>query len=185
MSLDDKKGRGRIQDSQIADQRFVYYADSQLFLLSTRQGASWYTYKGQLWPLFTGTQTGEQTMFLTRVDAIRGVAPTLAEVQMVYPLVTTLGEGDNFVVQLSDGVSEYWDIILGSMSLRFTDIPSAAPPIEFRVDGCATLQYRINAGPWQTIAVMRVRLDSGQVQISLDPSATPVYCNAISTITCP
>ena len=185
MTVKQLTGTSKITDAQVADERYVYYTDNLLRLVNVRNGASWYTYRGRLWPLFYGTQTGENTYFLQRPNTIAGVAPSIAEVQLVYPSITSFGEGDNFVVQFSNGIKEYWDVILGALTLRYTDIPqTAAIAIEFRVDGCSTLQYRIGTGPWQTIAELRVRLDGGFLQTSLDPSATPAYCNAVATTTC-
>jgi len=57
--------------------------------------------------------------------------------------------------------------------------------IEFRVDGCQTLQYRIGGGDWNTIAVLRLRLSGTNLQLSLDPSAEPEYCTWETVTECP
>jgi len=58
--------------------------------------------------------------------------------------------------------------------------------IEFRVDGCQTLQYRIGGGEWTTIAVLRLRMtEEGDLQLSLDPSETPEWCTWETTTECP
>lgn len=59
--------------------------------------------------------------------------------------------------------------------------------IEFRVDGCATLQYRIAGGEWTTIAVLRLRLSGADLQLSLDPDSVETqYCTWLTTNTeCP
>lgn len=62
--------------------------------------------------------------------------------------------------------------------------PVDALGIEFRVDGCQTLQYRIAGGEWTTIAVLRLRLEAGDLQLSLDPSETPTYCTWETTTEC-
>ena len=58
--------------------------------------------------------------------------------------------------------------------------------IEFRVDGCQTLQYRVGGGDWVTIAVLRMRLSGAELQLSLDPATEPDYCTWHTTGTdCP
>lgn len=114
----------KLTASEIADERFVYYADAMLNKLPSRAGASWYTYKGQLWPIASGTATTERTYYLTRASIVGSIAPTLSEVQSVYSATTSISEGDNIVVRLSNGNTEYWDIMLGIPSLRFTDTGS-------------------------------------------------------------
>lgn len=57
--------------------------------------------------------------------------------------------------------------------------------LEFRVNGCQTLQYRVNGGEWVTIAILRLRLEGSNLQLSLDPSTNPTYCTWETTTECP
>ena len=81
--------------------------------------------------------------------------------------------------------------LLNVIGMRDIEFEELKPPsrgglaIEFRVDGCQTLQYRVGGGSWNTMAVLRLRMTSGgDLQLSLDPSETPEYCNWIDTTEC-
>jgi hypothetical protein len=115
----------KISKAQIADQRFIYYADEMLELLGSSFGARYYTHLGQLVeipPIIAGTGGGEATYMISRGNDVAGVTPSLAEVQAAYgPTVLGFAIGDNVAVSLSSGSVEWWDVMPGGvMSLRLT-----------------------------------------------------------------
>ena len=121
--------RYKITDSQIADLRVTYYTDELRYLVTSKEDACYYTHEGQLKPLTKTNTAGNSVYLLTRTNATAGVAPTLTEVQAVYSTVTSLDEGDNVNVQLSNGNVEFWDVISSTLSLRFTITPSGITAI--------------------------------------------------------
>jgi hypothetical protein len=47
--------------------------------------------------------------------------------------------------------------------------------LQFQVVSGTTLQFRIGSGDWESIAILRQRVDGTDVEHSLDPAGSPTY----------